>query len=70
MTITITHEDGVTRTYENVVGIDFFDKSDCESIADRKLSDEELKDVEHAINSCEYFPTSIELLQIIEEVGR
>ena len=68
ITLTIQHENEPPRVYENVVAVDFYDKSTCESVAGKKLSDEGLREIEHAINNCEYFPTAIELLQIIEEL--
>lgn len=68
MTLTIQHEGQPPRVYENVVAVDFIDKENCENIAGRELSKEELDKIEHAISGCEYFPTEIELLQIIEEL--
>ena len=68
MNIIIRHEGRTPVVYENVVGIAFIDKEQCESIAGRELSKEELLKIEHAIDGCEYFPTEIELCQIIEEL--
>ncbi len=68
MTITIRHEGRAPVVYENVVGVDFIDKENCENVAGRELSKEELEKIEHAISNCEYFPTETELKQIIEEV--
>lgn len=68
MTLTIQHEDRPPIVYENVVAIDFFDKENCEHMVGRELSKEELEKIEHAVSGCEYFPTEIELLQIIEEL--
>lgn len=68
MTVTIKHSDGREHTYEEVVGIDFIDKEFCEAVADRELSDEELKYLEHAIDGCEHFPDDTDLKQIIEEM--
>ena len=68
MTITIRHEGRAPVVYENVVGVDFIDKENCENVAGRELSKEELGRIEHAIANCEYFPTETELKQIIEEV--
>lgn len=66
-TVTVTHEDGRTQVYEEVVGIDFVDKEYCELIAGRELSDKELKWVENAINGCSDFPDEQDLKQIIDE---
>ena len=68
MTIIIRHEDRAPVVYENVVGVDFIDKENCENVAGRELTKEELEKIEHAISNCEYFPTETELEQIIEEV--
>lgn len=66
-TVTITHNDGRTSVYEDVVGIDFIDKEFCETVAGRKLSDKELRWIENAIDGCEDFPNEFDLQQIIEE---
>ena len=66
--VTITHEDGRTYEYEDVVGIDFIDKEFCEQVADRELTDTELNYIENAIDCCEHFPDDIDLRQIINEM--
>jgi len=68
-TVTITHEDGTSHVYEEVVGIDFIDKEFCEQVADRELTDTELNYIENAIDGCEHFPDHFDLRQIIEEMG-
>ena len=68
MKITITHEDGVPHTYENVVGVDFIDRENCENVAGRELTEKELSGIEHAISNCEYFPTQDDLRIIVREI--
>ena len=67
-TVTITHENGTTHVYEEVVGIDFIDKEFCEQVADRELTNKELDYIENAIDGCEHFPDHFDLKQIIEEM--
>ena len=68
MTVTIRHEGREPVVYENVVGVDFIDKENCENAAGRELSSKELEKIGRAIDNCEYFPTETELKQIIEEL--
>lgn len=68
MTITIQHECEAPSVYKNIVAIDFIDKENCENVAGRKLTKDELDKIERVVSNCEYFPTEIELKQIIEEL--
>ena len=70
MTVTIRHSDGGIHVYEDVVGINFIDKDLCETVADRELSDKELKYIENAVDGCEHFPDDTDLEQIIEEMDK
>ena len=68
MTLTIRHEGRAPVVYENVVGVDFIDMENCNNVAGRELSKEELEKSERAISNCEYFPTETDLNQIINEL--
>lgn len=68
MTITITHKDGTTSVYENIVGVNFIDKDLCEFVADRELTEDELDYIENAIDGCEHFPDDTDLEQIISDM--
>ena len=68
MTITIQHDGEAPRVYENIVAVDFIDKENCENVAGRELTKDELDKIERVVSNCEYFPTETELKQIIEEL--
>lgn len=70
MRVTVTHSDGRTNVYDDIVGIDLIGKDQCERVAGRQLSDEEVKYISNAISNCEYFPNETDLAQIIEEMNR
>lgn len=70
MTVTVRHSDGRVNIYDDVVGIDLIGKDQCEQIAGRELSDEEVKYISNAILDCAYFPNDTDLAQIIEEMNR
>lgn len=51
--ITITHENGTSYTYEDVVAFDFYDKEFCESVAKRPMTNEELEEVRDRMDDTE-----------------
>ena len=67
MTVTINDEYGI-RTYEDVVAVDFIDKENCENIAGRQLSENELKKIRFAILPLPFLPQSEELALIVNEI--
>jgi len=67
VTIIIKHENGQYNEYKDVVAFDFYDKEYCEYVAERKLSNEELNDIENRMNHCEEI-TSEAVTQTVEDV--
>lgn len=45
MCITITYDDGHSKTWEDIATFDFYDRDDIETIAGRELTDEEFSDI-------------------------
>ena len=66
--VTVTHEDGRTHEYEDVIGIDFIDKEFCEQVANRELTASELNYIDNVIDCCEALPDHFDLKQIIEKM--
>lgn len=67
--LTITHENGSSYEYENVVAFDFFCKDDCEEIAKRNLTVKEIADIEAELKHCEeitYYTVSDTVRDVIK----
>lgn len=64
--ITITHENGTSYTYEDVVAFDFYDKEFCESVAEKKLSQLDLDNIQALLDKTQDI-TSESVEQTVKE---